>query len=128
MQHNILKIEIDKPVEEVFEFTTNPNNTNKWIDSIVSEETNESPIKLGTIYTNTDRQGIKNEYAVIELAPNLYFSLRNKDGNYFVRYTYTMLINNKTELEYHEWVFKGNLENPFEQKTLEKLKEVIEAN
>src|ERR1700728_715337 len=103
MQHNILKIKINKPVEEVFEFTTNPINTHKWIDSIVAEETSDWPIKLGSIYKNTDRQGNQAEYTVIELAPSLYFSLRSKDENYVVRYSYTILPDNTTELEYHEW-------------------------
>jgi uncharacterized protein YndB with AHSA1/START domain len=128
MQHNILKIKINKPIDEVYEFTTNPTNTHKWIDSIVAEETNEWPIKLGSIYKNTDRQDVQNEYTVIELVPNQYFALKSKDGNYFVRYTYTILSKHITELEYHEWVFKGGLENPFQQETLEKLKSVIEQN
>lgn len=44
MQKNKLKIQINKQVSEVFTFTITPENTKKWVDSVLIEETNEWPI------------------------------------------------------------------------------------
>jgi len=48
MKENKISIIINKPIEEVFEFTTNPKNTHLWITSIVEEVSDEYPPKIGT--------------------------------------------------------------------------------
>lgn len=50
-------IAIEKPAQKVFAFTINPDNTPKWVDVVVEEQTNETPTKLGTIYKNKDTDG-----------------------------------------------------------------------
>ncbi len=52
MEANRIVVQINRPVGEVFEFTTNPKNTSVWIDSVEAEETNEWPVQSGTIYRN----------------------------------------------------------------------------
>jgi uncharacterized protein YndB with AHSA1/START domain len=123
MRENKLKIVINKPASEVFDFYVDPSNTPLWVDSIVKEETNEWPIKLGTIYRNQNKAGTWSEYTVTDLKEDETFELTMKDSNYHVRYTH--LPNNV--LEYYEWVDEGELNGPFTQDILEKLKMVVES-
>ena len=126
MKENKLLVQIKQPIDVVFEFTTNPSNTHKWIKSIKLEEANEHPIKLGTIYRNKDKSGKWNLYVVSKLENNKIFELVSEDKNYHVRYTYTKN-NNKTLMEYFEWVDAGEIENPFDKETMDKLKETLES-
>ena len=128
MQMQKLTVIINSPVHKVFEYTLDPKNTPKWIDSIVKEEVSEQPVKLDTIYRNTNLYGITKEYEVVDLKKNDYFQLENKKDKYQVRYQYKPLSKDKTELTYIEWnyEYEGNIENPFTQEILDKLKYCIE--
>jgi hypothetical protein len=127
MKNLILTIKIDEPPGEVFEFTLNPKNTPKWVDSIVYEEANEWPVKLGSVYRNQNKEGKWSEYVLTEFKKDKLFTLTSKDGNYNVRYKLTQLEKNSCELEYYEWVDNGELEKLFTIEILQKLKNVIEA-
>lgn len=127
MREKRLTIQIKKPVNEVFDFLLNPNNTSLWTESVVKEETSEWPVKVGTLYRNHGQDGVWNQFILAELTPNKSFELKKIDKNYHVRYTFKELPNNETEFEYFEWVEQGELEDPFTQEILEKLKTVMEA-
>lgn len=126
MKSKKLVIEINKPVSEVFAFTINPNNTPKWIDSMVAEQTSEWPVRLGTIYRNQDREGKWSEYIVTEFKENERFIFTKDDKNYSVRYIFKPIGENATGLEYYELVEKGDIDKPFTQDVLNKLKFILE--
>lgn len=126
MKDKKLSIIINKPVDEVFEFTTNPANTAKWIDGIAIEETNEMPPKLGTIYRNKGESGNWNEYEMTEFEKDKTFTLTRLNGDYHVRYTFKPTENGGCEFEYYEWVDNGELDDTFSQEVLEKLKSIVE--
>jgi len=121
-----LIIQIDKSAREVFEFCLNPQNTPKWIDGILEEKTNEWPVKLGSVYRNTGDGEKWNEYTLTKFEEHKMFVMTAKDGNYNVKYTITPLGDNSCELEYFEWMEKGELESPFTIEPLQKLKQIVE--
>ena len=126
MKENKVKIIINKSANEVFEFTTDPKNTHLWIVSITEEIADEYPPQIGTNYKNRGVNSKWDFYKVIEFKKNKIFTLTDLDENYHVKYTYKALDNNKTEMEYFEWMRNGELKNPFAENVLQKLKSVME--
>lgn len=128
MKDKKLFITINKPVSEVFSFTLNPDKTPLWVGSIIKEQTNESPTRLGTIYRNVGTTGVWSEYVVTAFEKDSMFTFSKKNDVYHVRYTFAPRENNSTLLEYYEWVDEGNLDEPFTIEILEKLRKIIESN
>lgn len=125
MRENKITVVIDKPIDKVFEFTTNPQNTHLWIPSISVEVADEYPPKINTRYKNRGEDGNWNGYKVVDIKKNETFILSDLDENYFVKYTYRKLDDNKTEMEYFEWMTNGELSKPFTESILENLKKII---
>ncbi len=126
MKEKEIVIEINCTASKIFKFTLNPANTHLWIDSIVREETNESPTKLGTEYRNLNKQGKWAVYEITRFEPYRMFEMKQKGNSYHVRYIFGPLPDNKTKLTYFEWVDNGELEEPLSPAILEKLKEIVE--
>ncbi len=127
MQENKITIRINKPIEEVFEFTINPKNTHLWILSIIEEVAEEYPPKIGTKYKNRGNESDWNFYKVVEFQNNKIFTLSDLEDNYHVKYTYYKIKDNQTEMEYFEWMGNGELSNPFTDDRIQKLKWVMES-
>jgi len=127
MKNCKLTITINKPASDVFQFALDPNNTPLWVSSIVKEEVNEIPTKVGTVYRNVSKTGIWSEYLVTHYEQGKLFEFIASDKNYHVRYILTPLSSSSCELEYFEWVEDGELEEPFTLQILEKLKNLLEA-
>jgi CRISPR/Cas system CSM-associated protein Csm3 (group 7 of RAMP superfamily) len=128
MDTNKLSITINKPVSEVFEFTLNPKNTPKWIETMMEEKTDTENIKVGTKYSNTNDGITWTEYLCSLLQKDTLFELQEVGGSYRVKYTYVPISTNETELAYIEWTDdKSELSKPLEMKALEKLKSAIET-
>ncbi len=126
MRENKVTVVINKPIKEVFEFTTNPKNTPLWIPSIQEEIAEEFPPKIGTQYKNRSKNFNWNFYKVIEYEPNKIFFLSDLEKNYHVRYMYKKVDEEETEMEYFEWMKNGELKNPFLKDILQNLKRILE--
>ena len=127
MKTNKLIIEINQPIGKVFEFTTTPPNSSKWIPGVKDEETNEWPVRSGTIYKLTDDLGNISNVKVENVKKNKLIEWVSEDRNYHCKYIFKEVKNNSISiLEYYEWVDKGEIESPFDRKILEKLKIILE--
>ncbi|MGH7204502.1 MAG: hypothetical protein ACREHC_08755 [Candidatus Levyibacteriota bacterium] len=126
MKENKLKIQINKPRSQVFSFTITPPNSSLWIPGMISETTNEMPVKVGTIYTLKTKNR-KFKVIVAAIKENEYVEWSSEDKKFHCRYTYTSVDDNSTELEYFEWIEKGDLDDPFNLEILQRLKNVLES-
>ncbi len=126
MKENKVSIVINKPIGEVFEFTTNPKNTHRWVPSITEEVADEYPPKTGTLYRNRRENGEWSVYRVVEFIPNRSFVMSEGDGNFSVQYTYKEIDENMTELTFLGWVKEGELTKTFSDTVLQGLKEIME--
>ena len=126
MKTNQLTIHINKPVNQVFAFTITPPNSTKWIPNIIKEETDQWPIRVGTVYKLQDKSGSYSQVTVVSIEENQHIEWISADHIYHCRYTYQPINENATELEYSEWVNQGKIESPFTTEVLVKLKSVIE--
>jgi len=127
MRENKIIVVIDKLIDEVFEFTTDPQNTHLWIPSILEEVSDGYPPKINTIYKNRGEDNNWDRYKVVDFLKDKVFILSDLDENYFVKYTYRKLDNNKTEMEYFEWMTNGELSKPFTEDILGNLKKTMEG-
>ena len=126
MQKNILKIVINRPSNDIFDFLLNPENSNKWLDGVVEERTNEHPVKLGTIFENRDdlNSDVWTRYKVSYYDYGKEFEFIN--DNYTVRYILETLEDGKTEMTITEWVKEDELPEPMTMAPFEKLKRLLE--
>ncbi len=116
---------INRPVEEVFSFVINPANTLKWVETITTEQTNEWPVKVGTIYRSQNQAGDWAELTLMTIEPDKSFTMAKSDGSFFVNYVFNAATPQSTRLDY-TWGSEGEPDALFLDKILNKLKSVIE--
>ena len=126
MQSNTLSIIIEKPLQEVYDFTTNPKNTPLRLPSIKEEQSSDYPPKIHTVYKNCGADSAWNTYHIIEILPYKTFVLSEVGWPYFVRYTYLALSPTSTKITYTERVEDGELTNPCEEELFIWLKGLLE--
>lgn len=126
MKENKLTIRVHKPVHELFLFTITTPNSTRWIPSIVKEETNEWPVRIGTIYTLATKDRSSSNVTVSDIKEDTLVEWVSEDNNYHCRYTFSPIDKDSSELEYFEWMDRGELIEPFVLETLKKLKSVLE--
>ena len=128
MKENKLTIIIDRDIQTVFEYTTNPSNTHVRIDFVAEEIAEHYPPIIWTLYKNHSVDSkIWDIYKVKDFISNKIFTLTDIEWNYHVQYTYCVIDNQKTELEYYEWMKDWILTNPFSSIYLERLKQILEG-
>lgn len=122
MKTNEIRITIASPQETVFEFTLEPKNTPLWVGSAGIETVDTQQIRLGTIYSNNSSQSEVTDYS-----RDKFIELSNKKTGYTASYSYRKIDAYITELIFFENMKDGsNLVQPMEQKSFEKLKELLE--
>jgi len=75
------------------------------------------------VYTEYKVDNTSFNIIVTDYKENDYIEWKTENGNYHVRYTFTPIDQNTTQLEYVE---TGDVDKPFTQEILEKLKQVLE--
>ncbi len=122
MKTNEIKVNIDIPVEAVFEFTLEPANTSRWIDAIEEETVNTKQIGLGTIYSNS-----YGNLEVTDYELNRFLELTNQKTGYQCSYSFRKIDNDTTEIIYFEQMLDGSkLTEPMKIESFKKLQEILE--
>lgn len=130
MNKNAVTIEIARPVEVVFEFTVDPTNTPKWIESIVVERRSDKVVAVGTTYANVSKgKSRETIYEVIAYEPNRLFQLRRVGSDYVCTYIFEAINQGyATKLTYTEEVGSDQkLVDPLGAETFENLKAILES-
>jgi len=123
MKTNQVRINIKANISKVFEFTLDPNNTSRWIESITEEKVDTKKIGMGTIYTNDF-----GSYTVTDYDRDKFFELTDHKTGYICSYTFKEK-DQETEIIYFEYMENGeDLKDPLDQKSFELLKELLETN
>jgi hypothetical protein len=126
MKSKVLSIVVNRPVKDVWEFTTNPLHTSEWVDFIKAEQSSAWPAHVGATYRNQNINGSESEYKVTAWEPYSRFELTEINDSFSVEYTYQIVSDDQCELRYLETTKDGQLSETFTQDQLVRLKTVME--
>ncbi len=128
IEKNTIIVEIMCSVEKVFSYTTDPQNTPKWIHDIVWEKRSQDNVGVGTKYINQSFDGQTQEFVVIELEKDHRFALKRLSDGYICVYYYSQVGENLTELKYEEWNPEGKNFTPMIPDYFQVLKKNLETD
>ncbi len=128
MKKNKISIQIDVSIKKLFRYTSNPENTSFWIDSIEKEWVDwDKKIGIWIIYKSKRKDWKIYSYKLIDYKEEQVFHLKSLDSDIEVIYEYTKINNKKSELDYY--INSSDLELiEFVQNALKKLKIILEKN
>jgi len=128
MHESLLSIKINTSVENLFDFTINPDNTHKWIEWIKKEWVEWEKIQIWSIYKCESWNGNISASEVVNLIPNSLFHIKSLDSHFEVIYFYTRIDNNQSILNYYQFMSdKTPLSKSLWQEHLEVLKNILEG-
>ena len=80
MKENKLTIHIEKPVNQVFEYTITPPNSRYWVPGVTDEKTSDWPVRVGSTYFEKMKDGGWLGYYVFPLRKMSFLSWSRKMG------------------------------------------------
>ncbi len=130
MKKNVMVIEINRPIDVVFQFAVNPENTPKWIKSVTEERTSDPSIGLGTLYfqktLSSDSQVGETTFVVTGFILNRKLDFHLANAKYTCSYTFEPT-EMGTRMSYSEEAgVDVELEDPLDYSALKRFKELLE--
>lgn len=138
------EIEIEKPIQKVFDFVTNEKHYWMWNDAVKRiKKITEDPNSEGTsfvMFRELSSGMIKNQLEIIDYNPQLSFTIQTTSGPTPFTYSYIFKKDDKnTKIKLHAEVNAKGIDSQLvpiiayaikqgEKKNLRSLKELIEAN
>ena len=122
MKTNEIRIEIERPIKDVFEYTLEPQNKSIWCSIITEESVDTEQIGITSIYRNN-----LGSFKVSDYERNIFLELMSLDEKFQGSYSFRKRDDNTTELIYFEAMLDGSdLTEAMDKKYFKKLKELLE--
>ena len=122
MKTNEIRIEIERPIKDVFEYTLEPQNKSIWCSIITEESVDTEQIGITSIYRNN-----LGSFKVSDYERNIFLELMSLDEKFQCSYSFRKIDDNTTELIYFEAMLDGSdLTEAMDKKYFKKLKELLE--
>jgi len=122
MKTNEIRIEIERPIKDVFEYTLEPQNKSIWCSIITEESVDTEQIGITSIYINN-----LGSFKVSDYERNIFLELMSLDEKFQCSYSFRKIDDNTTELIYFEAMLDGSdLTEAMDKKYFKKLKELLE--
>ena len=122
MKTNEIRIIINKPQREVFEYTLEPNNFIYWVDVIEEHGIDTDQIGIGSVYSNN-----LGNFTVIDYERDKFLEYEDKSQYYKASFSFRKIDDEQTEIIFFESKYNSeDLKNPFRKEYFENLKELLE--